>query len=109
MEGNDNPIVLPEFKYYHGEKENPFPERDSRSNFWWGEMMFSQLPNLEEQFKKYEKDVEEWRKWLLEQKPNQSAHLLNTNTNRQLRIAYYIVILFGKWNLYDDQEWIVEY
>ena len=109
MESENKPIVLPEFKYYKGEEENPFPEDDIRRNFWWGEMMFSQLPDLEAKFEEYEKDALEWREWLLEHKPNQAAHLLNTNSTRQLCIAYYIVLLFGKWSPYDDQEWILEY
>ena len=51
MESENKPIVLPEFKYYKGEEEDPFPEDDIRRKFWWGEMMFSRIPNLEEQFK----------------------------------------------------------
>lgn len=57
MESENKPIVLPEFKYYKGEEEDPFPEDDIRRKFWWGEMMFSRLHNLEEQFKGYEKKM----------------------------------------------------
>lgn len=111
MESENKPIVLPEFKYYKGENENkcPYPKDDTRSKFWWGELMFSRLCNLEEQFKRYEKDVVEWRKYLLENKPNQAARFLKENSNYQLCIALYISLLWGKWCPYDDQEWIVEY
>lgn len=97
------------FKYYNGEDESPYPRDDVRSRFWWGEMMFSRIPNLEEQFKEYEKDVVRWRKYLLEHKPNQAARFLKENSNRQLCIALYIAFLWGKWCPYDDQEWLVEY
>jgi len=109
MESEIKPIVLPEFKYFKGEKEDPFPEDDIRRNFWWGEMMFSRLRNLEEQFKVYEKEVIEWRKYLLKHKPNQAARFLKENSNRQLCIALYIALLWGKWCPYDDQSWLVEY
>lgn len=111
MNGDKYNIVLPEFKYYNGEDNDkcPYSSDDVRSHFWWGEMMFSQLRDLDVKFEEYEKDVLEWRKWLLEHKPNQAAHLLNTNSTRQLCIAYYIVLLFGKWWPHDDQEWIFEY
>lgn len=45
MELENKPIVLPEFKYYKGEEEDPFPEDDIRRKFWWGELMFSRLDN----------------------------------------------------------------
>ena len=111
MEENYKPIVLPEFKYYNGEDEEkcPYQKDDIRSKFWWGELMFSRLCNLEEQFKRYENDVVEWRKYLLEHKPNQAARFLKQNSDRQLCIALYIALLWGKWCPYDDQEWIVEY
>lgn len=109
MESENKPIVLPEFKYYKGEEEDPFPEDDIRRKFWWGEMMFSRLPNLEEQFKGFENDVLRWRKWLKKNKPNQSARFLKENSTRQLCIALYIALLWDKWCPYDDQEWIVEY
>ena len=57
MELENKAIVLPEFKYYKGEEKDPFPEDDIRRKFWWGEQMFSRLDNLEEQFKRFEKDV----------------------------------------------------
>lgn len=109
MESENKPTVLPEFKYYKGEEVCPFPENDIRRYFWWGEMMFSRLHNLEEQFKRYEKDVVEWRNHLLKHKPSQSARFLKENSTRQLCIALYITLLWGKWHPYDDQEWIVEY
>ena len=109
MEEENKPIVLPEFKYYKGEEEDPFPKNDIRRNFWWGEMMFSHLHDLEEQFRGYEEEVVRWRKYLLEHKPNQAAHFLRENSNRQLCIALYISLLWGKWCPYDDQEWIVKY
>ncbi len=109
MESENKPIVLPEFKYYKGEEEDPFPEDDIRRKFWWGEMMFSRLHNLEEQFKGYEKDVVRWRKYLLEHKPNHAVRFLRENSNRQLCIALFIALLWGRWCPYDNQEWIVEY
>lgn len=109
MESVNKPIVLPEFKYYNGEEINPFPEEDIRSAFWWGEMMFSGLHDLEEQFKRYEIYVVKWRNHLLKYKPNQSARFLKENSTRQLCIALFIAFLWGKWCPYDDQKWIVEY
>ena len=109
IESENNSIVLPEFKYYKGEEEDPFPEDDIRRKFWWGEMMFSRLYDIEEQFKGYEKEVVEWRKFLLKHKPNQAARFLRENSNRQLCIALYIALLWKKWCPYDDQEWLVEY
>jgi hypothetical protein len=109
MELENKAIVLPEFKYYKGEEKDPFPEDDIRRKFWWGEQMFSRLDNLEEQFKRFEKKVPRWRKWLKKHKANQSARFLKENTTCQLCIALYIALLWGKWCPYDDQEWIVEY
>lgn len=97
------------FKYYKGEEQDPFHENDIRGKFWWGEKMFSGLNNQDEILHEYEKDVIEWRTWLQKHKPNQSANLLNSNTNRQLCVVFYIVLLFGKWCPYDNQEWIFEY
>lgn len=108
-ESEDKSIILPEFKYYKGEKVNPFLENDIRRIFWWGEMMFSRLPNIEEQFTEYEEDVIRWRKSLLDYKSEQAARLLNENSNRQLCIALYIALLWGKWRPYDDHERITEY
>lgn len=106
------PRVLPEFKYYKGEgrefSDCPFEREDVRSRFWWGERMFAGL-DTENTFKGYAADVVEWRKWLKEHKPNQAARLLRENTDRQLAVALYIVLLYGKWCPYDSDEFIFDY
>ena len=110
-ESEYKPIVLPEFKYYNGEDDDkcPYSRDDVRSNFWWGERMFSSLEDHEKQFKRYEKNVIEWREELLKHMPNQAARFLKENTTRQLCIALYIDLLYGKWCPYDDLEWIFKY
>ena len=57
MNGDKYNIVLPEFKYYNGEDNDkcPYSSDDVRSHFWWGEMMFSQLRDLDVKFEEYEK------------------------------------------------------
>lgn len=97
------------YKYYKGEEKSPFPEDDVRSKFWWGERMFSRLPNPEKTLHGYEEDAAEWKKRLMEQQPNQAANLLKNNTDQQLCIAFYTILLFGKFDPYDNQEWIFEY
>ena len=83
MEEDYKPKVLPEFKYYKGEgtiDNNPYPCEDIRFRFWYGECMFANL-DTEEIIKGYATDVVEWRKWLKEHKPNQSARFLRENTD----------------------------
>jgi hypothetical protein len=54
-------------------------------------------------------DVRKWKEWLKKHRPNQSAHLLKTNTDRQLCIALYIVFLYEKWCPGDSDEFIYDY
>lgn len=111
-EGEYRPRVLPEFKYYKGEgsefEDCPFERDDVRSRFWWGERMFVSL-DTEETFKGYAADVVEWCKWLKEHKPNQAARMLRENTDRQLAVAFYIVLLYGKWCPYGSDDFIFDY
>lgn len=86
----------------------PFEREDVRSRFWWGESMFAGL-DTEKTFKGYAADVVEWRKWLKEHKPNQAARFLRENTDRQLAVALYIVLLYGQWCPYDSDEFIFDY
>ena len=111
MEEKDKHPILPEFKYYNGEDEDncPFPKNDVRSKYWWGERMFSRCSNHYELIHEYEKSVKKWRIWLQKHKPNQAAHFLETNSTRQLCIAFYIVMLYGKWCPYDDLDWVLDY
>ena len=112
MNNKYRPKVLPEFKYYKGEgtiDDNPYPHEDVRFLFWHGECMFANL-DTEETIKGYAADVVEWRKWLKEHVPNQSARFLRENTDRQLAIALYIVLLWGKWCPYDfSEDFIFDY
>ena len=111
MEEDYKPKVLPEFKYYKGEgtiDDNPYPHEDVRSRFWHGECMFANL-DTEKTIKGYAADVVEWRKWLKEHKPSQSARFLRENTDRQLAFALYIVTLWGKWCPYDSEDFIFDY
>ncbi|MDO4979858.1 MAG: hypothetical protein Q4E58_02995 [Prevotellaceae bacterium] len=105
--------IIPEFKYFKGDElefaDCPFDETDYRSKFWWGERMLYRCTNHEELLKEYEKSIVDWCKWLLEHKPNQAARFIKLNTTRQLCVAFYIALLWGKWNPYDNQEWILEY
>lgn len=105
------PPVLKEFKYYNGEEENnsPYPADDVRTRYWWGERMFAGIDEYERLFTEYMKDIKNWKRWLKENKQNQSAHLIETNSERQLCVAYYIVLLYSKWCPYDDSDFIFEY
>ena len=111
MNNKYRPKVLPEFKYYKGEgtiDDTPYPREDVRSRFWHGECMFANL-DTEKTIKGYAADVVEWRKWLKEHKPSQSARFLRENTDRQLAVALYIVTLWGKWCPYDSEDFIFDY
>ena len=105
------PPVLPEFKYYQGEGENnlPFPRNDVRARYWRGERMFAGIHDNERLFTDYMPDVVKWKEWLREHVPNQSARLLKSNNDRQLCVAFYIVLLYGKWCPYDSDEFILDY
>lgn len=113
MEEDYRPKVLPDFKYYKGEDRDKCPfevYKDVRARYWWGEMMFGHLHDTEEAIKGYSADVIKWREWLKEHVPNQSARFLRENTDRQLAIAYYIVLLWGKWCPYNfSEDFIFEY
>lgn len=41
--------------------------------------------------------------------PNESAQLLKTNNDRQLCVALYIVLLYGKWCPYGSDDFIFDY
>lgn len=119
MENDYRSIVLPDFKYYKGEgtiRVNPYPNEDVRSRFWHGECMFSGLlrdcqseDEINKKIENFAKDVPNWRTWLKEHYPNRSARFLRENTERQLAIALYIVLLWGKWCPYDSEDFIFEY
>ena len=112
MEEDYKPKVLPDFKYYKGEDRDKCPfevYKDVRARYWWGEMMFGHLHDTEEAIKGYSADVIKWREWLKEHVPNQSARFLRENTDRQLAIAYYIVLLYGKWCPYESEDFIFDY
>ena len=111
--------VLQDFKYYKGEgtiDENPFSHEDVRFRFWHGECMFANTligckneEEVNEHLSVWAKGVPRWRSWLKKHKPNQSAHFLRENTDRQLAIAAYIVTLFSKWCPYDSEDFIYDY
>lgn len=119
MEEDNKPKVLPEFKYYKGEgtiDDNPYPHEDVRFRFWHGECMFSGLlrdceseKDINDQIQHWAEDVPSWRAWLKEHKPNQSTRFLRENNDRQLAIALYIVLLWGKWCPYGSDDFIFEY
>ncbi len=107
--------VLEGFKYYKGEDihSNPYPYGDVRERFWHGEMMFSgcveHFDNVGELYQSYKNDAAQWCEWLKEHKPNQSARMLRENNEKQLIVAFYIVVLFGKWCPYDSEDFIFDY
>ena len=111
MNNEYNPPILPEFKYYSGEakSDSPFSKDDVRGRYWWGERMFADVHDNERLFTEYMPDVRKWKEWLKKHRPNQSAHLLKTNTDRQLCIALYIVFLYEKWCPGDSDEFIYDY
>ena len=111
MNNENLPPVLKEFKYYKGEAENgsPFPSDDVRARYWWGERMFASIDDNERLFTDYMKDVKKWKEKLKKDYPNESAQLLKTNNDRQLCVALYIVLLYGKWCPYGSDDFIFDY
>ena len=89
-------------KYYHGEKESPFPKEDIKDHFWYGEMMFVTTGQ----------DVEHWKNeakgWLNMNNEN-IQQLVSKYSPEQLGVIAYISALYGKWSPYDDQSWLIEY
>ena len=89
-------------KYFNGEKNNPYPDEDIRSNFWYGEMMF--VTNHQ--------DIDGWKEegknWLTTA-DDKIKQLASKYTPEQFGVITYISALFSKWCPYDDQSWIVEY
>ncbi|MBO7554063.1 MAG: hypothetical protein J6T82_08545 [Bacteroidaceae bacterium] len=107
-------ISCDDFKYFHGEEKNPYPDEDIRSKFWHGEMMFHYVIKKQHEdlnydfFKGLINDVKEWRKEL--SSPNNPHHDFAERYNdKQITIVFYIAMLFGKWCPYDDLGWIFEY
>ncbi len=104
-----------DFKYYHEEKENPYPNEDIRSYFWFGEMMFhnnvlrkSEDDSNYDYLKTLINDAEEWKKEI--NNANNPHHdFAKRCSDKQMIIIFYIFLLFGKWWPYDDLEWIFEY
>lgn len=103
------------FKYYHDEKENPYPNEDIRSNFWYGEMMLSNLVkrnsqegNNPDSFKSLINDAKKWKKEI--NNANNPHHdFAERYSDKQMVVIFYIALLFGKWSPYDNLEWIFEY
>ena len=89
-------------KYYHSEKESPFPKEDIKDHFWYGEMMFVTTGQ----------DVEHWtneaKGWLNMNNEN-VQQLVSKYSPEQLGVIAYISALYGKWSPYDDQSWLIEY
>ena len=94
------------YKYYHEEKESPFPNDDIRSKFWWGEMMFAQGLETKDDWVDYWK--EQGKRCLQNANPQTKA-LVERYTPEQFGVIIYINELFAKWCPYDDLDWIFEY
>ncbi len=117
MENYYCPPTLQGFKYYSGESENecPYNKDDVRSRFWWGERMFAtgnenrKKDNIEDFYQFFKDDTTQWCEWLKEHKTNQSARMLRENNEKQLIVAFYIVLLYGKWCPYDSEDFIFDY
>ena len=90
------------YKYYKGEKDNPYPAEDVRSHFWHGEMMFV---TTHQNIGGWKQEGKAWLKNANDDIRKLAARL----TPEQFGVVIYISTLFGKWCPYDDQSWIVEY
>ncbi len=90
------------FRYYKGEKENPFKSDHDKGWFWHGEHMFSETG---QSLESWAKDAAETRKSLTG-KATEAARSL---TNEQLGIVLYINELFIKWCPMEDADFIFNY
>ena len=96
-----NPYGL-SFKYYNREDESPFPENDSRSKFWEGEMMYVTSYQNGGLWKN------EGKEWLKTANDN-IKELAQKYTLEQFGLITYIAFQYSKWYPYEDPIWIIDY
>ena len=99
--------ILKHFKYYKGEKKNPFIEKDKNSALWWdGEKTFYERVANDSKF--YENVVALLEKAI--QSNHVSGPLIDDNKPMvEKAILYYLDLWHGKWFPYDSFDKIYDY
>lgn len=92
-------------KYYHGEKECPYADRNSQ--LWWGgEKVFVERCDREKHF--FEQVKSEYRNAL--EKAQVSHMLADTRTEENKRVLVFFLDLWhGKWFPHDSLDAIFDY
>ena len=95
------------FKYYKGEAENPFVQKDENAALWWGgeELIFKQQEHdpdfwdgIEEMYDEAQKEGE------------CTGLLVDTSVPKEKRIiVFYLDLWHGKWFPYDSWDEIKKY
>lgn len=90
------------FRYYRGEKENPYKEDHDKGWFWEGERMFLESG---QSFDDWAEEVSETKK----QAKGRAAQALSELSDKQLAIVLYINNLIIKWCPMEDADFIFNY
>lgn len=94
------------FKYYKGEKENPFSTEDVRAKFWHGEKVFSTTGGNDKEWVDYGQHT---IKRLEAENENNLVATAKSFTPEQFGIIIFIQTLFEKWMPGSDMSWILDY
>ena len=96
------------FKYYHGEKENPYHGKDENSAMWWdGEKLFYDSINWEGDG--FIENITRWYEEALTHNDTSDIHRDPLLSKKDHILLFYLDMWHGKWFPYEDFNVINQY
>lgn len=90
------------FKYFRGEKENPFVQRDENAAMWWsGEKLFYDSISQEDG-DRFIADMTKWYEEAMEKDDLYDIHRNKAMSKKDHVLLFYLDLWHGKWFPYDS-------